>query len=175
LKCNSPCQQCFGVSSNCTVCQVLNNTNYYLYNSNYGTSNYFSGSCLTVCTGAFYAYNSNLTCLPCNLGCALCSVTSSNCSSCNADSTQNPAVQYFKQPTGNVCSMTCPSRYFKFSDNTCSKCTVSGFGDWIPADPNTFTPQTAECSSSCNVACNQCFNNTQYGCINCANSYFLQP
>lgn len=64
LKCNSPCIDCRGTADNCTLCGVINNTKYYLNDTNLNDIN-TGGVCVTACNGGFYDGESNFTCLPC--------------------------------------------------------------------------------------------------------------
>jgi hypothetical protein len=107
-------------------------------------------------------------CLKCNTGCASCDFSSSNCSTCRYDAGQD----YFLQPTSLTCSLTCPTGYFQQSNNKCQKCTNGKYGNWVNGT-------TAACSSDCNPACTQCFNNDLNSCTACKNNgtdnFFLQP
>ncbi len=53
LKCASPCIDCEGSDTNCTLCGFINNTRYYLNDTNLTDAD-TGGVCVVNCTGAFF-------------------------------------------------------------------------------------------------------------------------
>lgn len=164
LQCSSPCLDCEGTATNCTLCGTISNVKYFLNDTDL-LNTATGGVCVTDCTGAFYEGEASFTCLPCQAGCAACELTATNCSSCtNTDAT----TFFFLQPGANTCSLTCPLQYFKKANFKCEKC-ASGFGDW-----NSVT-STAACSSGCDLKCASCFGSAETQCLSCTGSNYLQP
>ena len=164
FKCTSPCIDCEGTATNCTLCSTINNVKYFLNDTDL-TDPDVGGVCVTNCTGAFWEGENNFTCLPCQAGCVTCDYSATNCSSClNTDATH----YFFLQPTTSTCSATCPTQYFKQSNFKCEKC-ASGYGDWDPITP------TAACASTCDPKCDSCFGPDDTDCLSCTGSNYLQP
>ena len=117
------CEDC--VDTSCLVCSVnqTNNceecdqTSEFKYLQEITLGNSTVHVCKDSCDSGFLPNNNNI-CLPCKVGCALCSGTADNCSACLED--------YFLliDATPNTCEASCPDYTYELpGEPVCQNCT----------------------------------------------------
>jgi proprotein convertase subtilisin/kexin type 5 len=180
LYCSSACYMCDGpLSSDCLACSP--------------PLQLFQGSCVTNCPFGYYATASYI-CQPCEISCASCFGSASNCTVC-------PVNTFLLNGTaGSYCSSSCGSGFYLNGTlgicqpchlscanctgpaiNQCSSCQTGALlwqGLCIAFCPNgTALVQTATMSScqSCPSNCLNCTSTSSYGlnCTLCVSPLFL--
>ncbi len=134
--CDDKCLVCVGTTTNCTSCKSI----YKLHTGN---------SCVDVCpAGTFETTQvgvNNNVCQACMSPCVTCSISGTNCTSCN------PATHHLYN---SACVISCPvSTYLNTIDNTCDPCE-------FPCTTCISTPSNCtSCASGYNyVSTNQCLS-----------------
>ncbi|EAR99021.4 transmembrane protein, putative (macronuclear) [Tetrahymena thermophila SB210] len=161
-QCNisSFCKTC--QNSNQSICQSCYSTNSITYQSstvyvqetilNQATS---FQSCVASCPQQSYQTSQagQAVCLQCDLSCATCINSSTNCTSCSGN--------LYLDTTTNTCNTTCPAKYFKSSNNQCQLCSSVG---------NCLTCTSANVCTSCDITLY--LQNTQ--CVTqCDSQYYV--
>jgi len=110
--CNSACSTCVNSITNCVICQsgyyfhsnlvgvncVSSCSTGYIYDNRTISGNY---ECLSNCPSSHYNTGLGTQCLPCDVGCQICTSSFSNCSLCISN--------YYLTASTSTCSQTCPT------------------------------------------------------------------
>ncbi|KAL4506331.1 hypothetical protein ABPG73_017065 [Tetrahymena malaccensis] len=197
LPCSPPCLTCSINANKCLSC-----IDTYKFDSLFKICMIICDSTCATCTQPLKSTSCsscddqhvliNNQCLPCQQPCASCSITTTNCTSCQKNYTLNPQTNQCK----SLCHQSCKTCLYPYSDTSCSSCNEGYYLNnnnqclqcQIPCqncyqaatqcksciEGYILDQNTLECVLNCDKSCKTCFSpQNSNSCTSCPDGFYL--